>query len=88
MCVCVSSSAQRPFALRENDYVVGDHKCGGNAQGISRDRFVHHTSFLWDFSDANMALLRMPAKVPDYRSQRAHTDFLCKLKDNLPSQGP
>ncbi len=30
---------------------------GGNAQTITRDRWVHHTSFLWDFLPANMGYL-------------------------------
>lgn len=37
------------FRLRENDYVVGERKVGGNAQSISKNRWLHHTSFLWDF---------------------------------------
>lgn len=30
---------------------------GGNAQSITKDRWVHHTSFLWDFDPANMDYL-------------------------------
>lgn len=30
-------------------------------------RWVHHTSLLWDFRDERMALLRQPAKQPEYR---------------------
>lgn len=70
-----------PFAVRENDYVIGDHKFGGNAQSITKDRFVHHSTLLWDFSDTNMDFLQFPAKVPEYRGKRAHSDFLCRLKD-------
>jgi lipoate-protein ligase A len=68
------------FALRENDYVIGDRKCGGNAQYIQKERWVHHTSFLWDFVDSNMDYLLLPAKRPSYRQDRSHQDFLTSLK--------
>lgn len=68
------------FALRENDYVFGEHKFGGNAQYIQKGRFVHHTSFLWDFDVERMELLRLPAKRPSYRGTRPHGEFLCALK--------
>jgi lipoate-protein ligase A len=70
-----------PFALRENDYVFGGKKVGGNAQAISRQRFVHHTSFLWDYDPARMALLKNPKKQPDYRQKRDHNEFLTRLRD-------
>lgn len=68
------------FQLKENDYCIGDKKCGGNAQYIRKDRWLHHTSFLWDFCANNMNALLLPPKRPCYRKDRAHTDFLCKLK--------
>uniref|UniRef100_A0ACD5V1T6 Uncharacterized protein n=1 Tax=Avena sativa TaxID=4498 RepID=A0ACD5V1T6_AVESA len=37
------------FHLRENDYAFSHRKFGGNAQSITKDRWVHHTSFLWDY---------------------------------------
>ena len=72
------------FSLREHDYCLADLKVGGNAQTISRDRWVHHTSFLWSFTAANMALLRMPDKRPDYRRDRPHGDFLTTLQAVAP----
>lgn len=74
------------FHLRENDYVIGKHKCGGNAQYIKKHRFVHHTTFLWDFKEKHMEYLLHPEKTPSYRASRSHTDFLCKLKDFLPTK--
>lgn len=74
------------FALRENDYVIGNLKCGGNAQYIKKDRFVHHTTFLWDFEKRSMEYLLHPKKTPTYRQGRPHTDFLCRLKEHLPSK--
>ena len=49
------------------DYTFGERKFGGNAQAITKQRWLHHTSFLWDFDDRNMALLKHPSRVPEYR---------------------
>lgn len=73
------------FALRENDYVFGDAKFGGNAQSISRDRWVHHTSFLWDFDSRMMGYLQQPRKQPEYRLNREHGAFLTRLSSYIPS---
>ena len=67
------------FQLRENDYCIGDKKCGGNAQYMRKDRWIHHTSFLWDYKPENMETLLLPAKRPIYRSDRSHEAFLCRL---------
>ena len=69
------------FAVRENDYVFGDVKFGGNAQAITKGRFLHHTSFLYDYDEASMALLKQPARAPEYRLGRAHGDFLTTLRE-------
>jgi len=74
------------FHLVENDYAIGKKKCGGNAQYIKKDRWLHHTSFLWDYRDENMDYLLMPAKRPKYRENRPHADFLCRMKDYAPSK--
>jgi len=70
------------FALRDNDYVLGEHKCGGNAQYLRKERWLHHTSFLWNYQTENMAFLRLPQKRPAYRKDREHQDFLCTLKNH------
>ena len=69
------------FELRENDYVLGERKVGGNAQSIVSSGFLHHTSFLWDYDQSNMEYLTLPEKRPDYRGNRSHNDFLVKLND-------
>jgi lipoate-protein ligase A len=69
------------FHLIENDYAIGRKKCGGNAQYIQKERWLHHTSFLWDYKPENMTFLQLPEKRPKYRENRVHSDFLCKLKD-------
>jgi hypothetical protein len=72
-----------PFHLHEHDYCLGDFKVGGNAQSVSRDRWVHHTSWLWDFTPARMALLALPSKRPAYRRDRPHTSFLTRLREHV-----
>ena len=74
------------FHLRENDYVIGEKKCGGNAQYIKKSRFVHHTTFLWDFKKSHMDMLLHPEKTPKYRAGRSHHHFLCRMKDYLPKE--
>jgi lipoate-protein ligase A len=73
------------FSLRENDYILNNLKIGGNAQSITKDRWVHHTSFLWDYSTDNMKYLLMPKKRPDYRRDRPHSEFLDKICNHLPN---
>lgn len=68
-----------PFALRENDYVLGDRKFGGNAQYIRKDRWLHHSTLLWSYNKERMNSLLLPQKAPKYREQRPHDDFLCSL---------
>jgi len=74
--------AAPPFSLVEHDYCLGDRKFGGNAQAVSRDRWVHHTSFLWRVEPAHLALLKLPEKRPAYRRSRAHGEFLTTLGEH------
>ena len=74
------------ISLQEHDYCIGKRKFGGNAQSFSKDRFVHHTSLLWDFSEECMQYLLLPEKRPAYRNDRGHLDFLCSLKEYFPTQ--
>jgi lipoate-protein ligase A len=71
------------FDLRENDYILNNVKIGGNAQTIIKDRWVHHTSFLWDYLPRNMQYLHMPKKQPEYRLNRSHEEFLDKIMRHL-----
>jgi lipoate-protein ligase A len=77
------SAAFPQIHLLENDYVIGERKCGGNAQYLCRGRWLHHTSFLWEYDPENMAYLKMPSKTPRYRQQRTHEEFLCTLKPHF-----
>ncbi len=74
------------FALRDNDYVIGNNKFGGNAQYITKDRWLHHSSLLWNYDFNLMDYLLIPPKMPAYREQRSHASFLCKLCDHFPSK--
>lgn len=74
------------FHLKENDFVIGQKKCGGNAQYIQNKRWLHHVSFLWDYCPNNMDYLLFPKKTPKYREDREHHDFLCSLKQHITSK--
>ncbi len=73
------------FCLKEHDFAINNLKCAGNAQYLRKERFVHHTTFLWDFSEENMSYLLQPKKMPTYRENRSHKDFLCSLKPFIDS---
>ncbi|KAJ1293021.1 hypothetical protein BS78_01G036100 [Paspalum vaginatum] len=55
------------FHLRENDYVFSHRKFGGNAQYVTTNRWLHHTSFLWDYDVKNIDYLKIPKCTPEYR---------------------
>jgi len=71
------------FALQENDYVIGQKKIGGNAQYLQKGRWVHHTSFLWDYDPQKMACLLLPQRRPTYRADRSHEHFLTTLASHF-----
>ncbi|MES1918841.1 hypothetical protein MHBO_000739 [Bonamia ostreae] len=72
------------FAINGSDYSFGARKFGGSAQMISGRRFVHHTSFLWDFDLVKMdGILKIPKKQPQYRKDRTHKEFLIALKNRF-----
>lgn len=73
----------KDFQLRENDYVFGERKFGGNAQYLQKKRWLHHSTLLWDYDSGKMNILKLPPKMPDYRKARSHSDFLCCLKDHF-----
>ncbi|MBN2479495.1 MAG: lipoate--protein ligase family protein [Parachlamydiales bacterium] len=69
------------FCLIENDFVINNKKVAGNAQYIKKDRFILHSSFLWDYNIEKMnSFLSFPPKVPSYRNTRNHEEFLTSLK--------
>lgn len=74
------------FALRENDYVFGERKFGGNAQYMQRGRWLHHSTFLWDYDNEMMECLLIPKKMPQYRQERSHDTFLSKMSVHIASK--
>ncbi len=72
------------FRLMENDYVIGAHKFGGNAQYLRKNRWLHHSSMLWDYCPINMQYLLLPEKRPKYREDRTHDVFLSRLSEHFP----
>ena len=70
-----------PFSLLQNDYRLNHKKIGGNAQYFTKNRGLHHTSFLFDWDKERMNLLKIPPKMPQYRENRGHEEFLTPLKD-------
>lgn len=74
------------FHCIENDFVLKEKKCGGNAQYIKKERWLQHSTFLWDFSLDNLSLLKMPQKAPLYRKEREHQDFLTSIRSLFPSK--
>lgn len=71
------------FSLIENDFTISQKKVAGNAQYIKKDRFLHHTSFLWDYEEESMRYLLHPPKEPQYRKGRSHIDFVTKLSSYI-----
>jgi lipoate---protein ligase len=69
------------FSLQENDYILENKKCAGNAQYLKKTRWLHHSSFLWEFDNKKMDYLLLPKKAPKYRDNRSHENFLCTIKD-------
>ncbi|MBN1914723.1 MAG: lipoate--protein ligase family protein [Parachlamydiales bacterium] len=78
--------ALKEFSFLENDFVIGHQKVGGNAQYITKDRWLQHTSFLWDFDKENFNYLLYPKKTPNYRQNRPHELFVTSCKKFFPSK--
>lgn len=74
------------FRAHENDYILDNRKFGGNAQYLCKNRWLHHSSLLWDYDSQKMQLLAMPPRMPSYRAGRSHDDFLCRLKPFWPKK--
>ena len=74
-----------PFVCQENDYTIAERKIGGNAHYFTKERWLHHTTFLWDYNPQLMALLQFPEKRPEYRLLRSHEEFITRLQLYYPS---
>lgn len=61
-CINITHLTPPSFSLGVCLCFAGQQQFGGNAQAITKGRWLHHTSFLWDFDPANMLYLQMPDK--------------------------
>jgi lipoate-protein ligase A len=76
-----------------SDLAASGRKLSGNAQQRKRRFLLHHGTLLYDFDlEAVGRYLPIPARQPDYRQGRGHTNFLTNfpapavvLKDQLRS---
>lgn len=88
--LCWSGKWYRPllkdFQIQENDFVFNGKKFGGNAQYITKKRWLHHSTLLWDFCPERMNQLTLPNKRPNYRQDRSHTEFLTTLHSHFPNR--
>jgi lipoate-protein ligase A len=63
-----------------SDLALCGRKFSGNAQQRKRTHLLHHGTLLYNFDISRAGrYLRMPARQPDYRRQREHSDFLTNL---------
>jgi lipoate-protein ligase A len=69
------------------DLVVpsGEKKFSGNAQRRGRGHILHHGTILYRF-DLSLVTryLKMPPRMPDYRSSRSHADFITNVNLDVP----
>src|SRR5262249_42081874 len=63
-----------------SDLATGGRKFSGNAQQRKRRYLLHHGTLLYDFDLPLFGrYLRMPARQPEYRAGRGHTEFVMNL---------
>jgi len=63
-----------------SDLAIGNLKFSGNSLRCKREHLLYHGTLLYDF-DLTLIdrLLRMPPRMPDYRSGRQHGEFVTNL---------
>jgi lipoate---protein ligase len=75
-CLAVEGLAHRGIS----DLALAGHKVSGNAQRRKSATLLHHGSLLYDFDlGAIAALLKDPARQPDYRAGRTHAGFVANF---------
>jgi lipoate-protein ligase A len=63
-----------------SDLAAGGRKFSGNAQQRKRAHLLHHGTLLYGFDAGPVSrYLRLPARRPEYRGDRAHGEFLMNL---------
>jgi lipoate-protein ligase A len=67
-----------------SDLAIDGRKFSGNSQQRKRYYFLHHGTILYSMNlDLIGRYLRMPARQPEYREQRAHERFLMNLPNDV-----
>jgi lipoate-protein ligase A len=75
-CLGVEGLAHRGIS----DLALHGRKVAGNAQRRKRGVLLHHGAILYNFDlPAIAALLKEPARQPDYRAGRPHAEFVANL---------
>ncbi len=63
-----------------SDLTYKERKFSGNAQRRKKDYVMFHGTFLYQFDLSKISeYLPIPPKVPDYRDNRPHSDFLTNI---------
>ena len=63
-----------------SDLAVGGRKFSGNAQARKKKYFLHHGTVLYGMDIEKIArYIKHPPKEPEYRTSRAHDDFLTNI---------
>ena len=63
-----------------SDLAVGGRKFSGNAQARKKRYFLHHGTVLYGMELGKIArYIKHPPKEPEYRTSRAHNDFLTNI---------
>ncbi len=64
-----------------SDLALGDLKFSGNAQRRKKDALLFHGTFLVNFNIPYMGnVIPPPSRMPSYRNNRTHTEFLTNIK--------
>lgn len=84
------STSETPlqFKLNANDFCLNDSKIAGNAQSITKNAWLHHTSWLWQADKQAMTkYLKQPPldRLPEYRRLRSHESFVASLSQAFDS---
>jgi len=69
------------FVRGHTDLCLGNLKFSGNSQRRRKHSLLFHGTFLLNFDLALVGeVLRTPSKQPDYRDNRAHSEFVTNLR--------
>lgn len=65
------------------DLTIRDRKVSGNSLRVKKNFLIYHGTMICDFDTTLISqCLRMPARQPDYRSNRSHDQFISRIPCN------